>query len=149
MIEDVCDDLNWRIDYDKESKNWDLRWVDGPVSIDVLARMQSHQKINHFPGMSAISRKNNLAKNITKMQAEFPEHYNFCPRTFLLPQDSQKLKSYFSESKRKGLSKTFIVKPEASCQGRGIFLTQNLNCTSIVIIGQRSRCTSTAWCRST
>lgn len=27
----------------------------------------------------------------------------------------------------KGKARTFIVKPEASCQGRGIFLTRNIN----------------------
>lgn len=94
----------------------------------MLAKMASHQKINHFPGMNILSRKNNLSKSILKMQSEFPEHYNFCPRTFLLPQDCQKLKSYYHENKRRGITKTFIVKPEASSQGRGIFLTQNLNC---------------------
>jgi len=30
--------------------------------------MASHQKINHFPGMNTLSRKNNLTKNIARMQ---------------------------------------------------------------------------------
>lgn len=53
----------------------------------------------------------------------------FFPKTFLLPHDSTKFKNYYNEAKKKGILKTFIVKPEASCQGRGIFLTQSLYCT--------------------
>jgi tubulin polyglutamylase TTLL6/13 len=56
--------------------------------------MQSHQKINHFPGMSVLSRKNNLAKNIYKMQLAFPEHYSFAPKTFLLPEDLSLFRIY-------------------------------------------------------
>lgn len=104
-------------------KNWDIKWVDGPVSVEMLSKLQSHQKINHFPGMSTLSRKNNLARNMTKMQMAFPEFYNFIPRTFILPADGLLFKSYFSDNRRRGKQKTFIVKPEASCQGRGIFLS--------------------------
>lgn len=75
--------------------------------------------------MSVISRKNTLALTLARMKEHFPLDYHFFPRTFLLPNDSVKLSQYFSEARRRGLAKTFIVKPEAGCQGRGIFLTQN------------------------
>jgi tubulin polyglutamylase TTLL6/13 len=92
--------------------------------------MQPHQKINHFPGMSTLSRKNNLAKNILRMQSTFPDHYHYSPRTFLLPYEANLLKNYVQDGKRRGSEYTFIVKPEAGCQGRGIYLTQNLNGTA-------------------
>lgn len=79
--------------------------------------------------MNTLHRKNNLAKNLYRMQDQDPDSYDFFPRTFLLPHDSIRLKNYYQEIRKQGILKTFIVKPEANCQGRGIFLTQDINCT--------------------
>ena len=46
--------------------------------------------------------------------------------TFLLPNDYLELKCY-NMGKKDGKAQTFIVKPEASCQGRGIYLTRNID----------------------
>jgi len=35
--------------------------------------MKPYQKINHFPGMISLSRKNNLARNLTKLKKKFPK----------------------------------------------------------------------------
>ena len=35
--------------------------------------MKPYQKINHFPGMFELSRKNNLCKNLMKMRKKFPK----------------------------------------------------------------------------
>jgi tubulin polyglutamylase TTLL6/13 len=32
--------------------NFDLCWTDNHVKQDLFARMQPHQKINHFPGIT-------------------------------------------------------------------------------------------------
>ena len=71
--------------------------------------------------MYALARKNLLAKNLIAMQKYFPKEYNFFPKTWLLPGDIKNFKEQFNYRK----AKTFIVKPEASCQGKGIFLTRN------------------------
>ena len=52
-----------------------------------------------------------------------PEDFDFFPATWILPQDSKNFKEQFNNKK----AKTFIVKPEQQCQGRGIFLTRNCN----------------------
>ena len=98
--------------------------------------------------MNTLSRKNNLAKNLSKMQAAFPELYTFIPKTFILPGDNAILRSYYQEAKRKGLDKTFIVKPEASCQGRGIFLSQSLTGTHVGI-QEKSKAMDNASSRTT
>ncbi len=116
------------------------------MTVDVLNKLQSHQKINHFPGMNTLSRKNNLAKNLSRMQEGFPEIYDYFPKTFMLPSDSSLLKTYYNESKRRGRAKTYIIKPEASCQGRGIFLSQNLECI-FVDISEKSKPMGSVWCR--
>jgi len=73
-----------------------MKWTDGAVSVELLSKLQSHQKINHFPGMNTLSRKNNLAKNMIKMQNYYPEHYNYIPKTFLLPSDLGLLRTYYN-----------------------------------------------------
>ncbi len=44
-----------------------------------------HQKINHFPGMSEICRKDFLARNLNRMLKLFPKDYNIFPRSWCLP----------------------------------------------------------------
>ena len=87
--------------------------------------MKPYQRINHFPGMYALARKNHLARNLMRMQKIFPDDYKFFPQTWLLPSEYPDYRSQYNAKKKN--SKTFIVKPEASCQGRGIFLTRNLD----------------------
>ena len=77
-----------------EGKSWDIKWTDTAVTPDYLAKMLRYQKINHFPGMNVLSRKNNLTKNIMRLQNKFLDYYDFYPKTFLLPFDSNRLKSY-------------------------------------------------------
>lgn len=43
------------------------------------------QKINHFPGMTEICRKDLLARNLNRMQKLYPTEYSFFPRTWCLP----------------------------------------------------------------
>lgn len=59
------------------------------------------------------------------MQKRFQEDYDFFPQTWLLPSEMSGFRKYF-DAIQKNKKKTFIVKPEASCQGRGIFLTRSL-----------------------
>ncbi|XP_072794975.1 tubulin polyglutamylase TTLL6 isoform X2 [Vicugna pacos] len=84
--------------------------------------MKSYQKINHFPGMSEICRKDLLARNMGRMLKMFPKDFHFFPRTWCLPADWGDLQNY-SRSRK---NKTYICKPDSGCQGRGIFITQTV-----------------------
>ena len=66
-------------------QDWDLTWTDGAVHPELLTAMQPFQKVNHFPGMFNLSRKNYLTRNISRMQRSFPEEYDFYPKTWSLP----------------------------------------------------------------
>jgi tubulin polyglutamylase TTLL6/13 len=57
------------------------------------------------------------------MQKLYENTFDFFPRTWILPSDSNDLKNNFSGKK----AKTFIVKPVANCQGRGIYLTREFD----------------------
>lgn len=114
--------FGWKLSTDEEDEKWDILWTDSAVPPEKFSKMQPYQKINHFPGMYSISRKNYLAMNLGKLKKKFPNDYNFFPRSWLYPCDLGDLKSFMQSKKNCYL----IVKPEASCQGRGIFLTKRL-----------------------
>uniref|UniRef100_F6XVE2 Tubulin tyrosine ligase like 6 n=1 Tax=Ornithorhynchus anatinus TaxID=9258 RepID=F6XVE2_ORNAN len=105
-----------------EREEWTLYWTDFSVSLDRVMEMKGYQKINHFPGMSEICRKDLLARNMSRMLKLFPKEFHFFPRTWCLPADWGDLQSY-SRSRK---CKTYICKPDSSCQGRGIFITRSV-----------------------
>jgi hypothetical protein len=43
-----------------------LIWNDTLISMDIVSALKPYQKVNHFPTMSEISRKDLLAKNFDK-----------------------------------------------------------------------------------
>lgn len=114
--------FHWKLSHDDESDEWDVFWTDSAVQPEKLSKMRHYQRINHFPGMYLISRKNYLAFNLGKLKKIFPENYNFFPRTWVVPCDMGDLKAFMQSKKNAYI----IVKPEASCQGRGIFLTRRI-----------------------
>ncbi|XP_054243703.1 tubulin polyglutamylase TTLL13 [Indicator indicator] len=83
--------------------------------------MKRFQKINHFPGMIELCRKDLLARNLNRMLRLFPTDYDIFPRTWCLPADYGDFQAY----RRMRKKRIFICKPESSCQGRGIFITRN------------------------
>jgi tubulin polyglutamylase TTLL6/13 len=121
VIKRVGELSNYQLSSSSEDDEWDLYWHDLGISTERLTRMKPYQKINHFPGMQGLARKNQLGRNLYKMSRIFPNDYNFFPETWLLPYDWGDLKSSLSKKK----TEYFIVKPEGLSQGQGIFLTTN------------------------
>ncbi|XP_055263599.1 tubulin polyglutamylase TTLL6 isoform X3 [Moschus berezovskii] len=105
-----------------ENDDWTLYWTDFSVSLERVMEMKSYQKINHFPGMSEICRKDLLARNMSRMLKMFPKDFHFFPRTWCLPADWGDLQNY-SRSRK---NKTYICKPDSGCQGKGIFITRTV-----------------------
>ncbi|CAD1481291.1 unnamed protein product [Heterotrigona itama] len=123
-----------------EDSSWNLYWTDLSVSVERAKDMKRYQKVNHFPGMTEICRKDLLARNLNRMLKLFPKDYNFFPKTWCFPADKtlsapvrftsiEKFTSSHGEAiayAKLRRSKTFIIKPDTGCQGRGIYLTKNL-----------------------
>lgn len=120
IIHEVAAECSLRTSIE-DDEDWDIWFIDGPVIPSLMMKMKPYQRSNHFPGMYAMARKNLLAKNLLAMQKYFPTEFQFFPSTWLLPGDCKAFRDQFNERK----AKTFIIKPENSCQGKGIFLTRN------------------------
>ncbi|XP_047401569.1 tubulin polyglutamylase TTLL6 isoform X1 [Sciurus carolinensis] len=105
-----------------DNDDWTLYWTDYSVSLERVMDVKSYQKINHFPGMSEICRKDLLARNMSRMLKMFPKDFHFFPKTWCLPADWGDLQTYGRSRK----NKTYICKPDSGCQGRGIFITRTV-----------------------
>jgi tubulin polyglutamylase TTLL6/13 len=81
--------------------------------------------------------------HLRRFKKEFPDHYNFFPQTWIYPADTHEISEYNNKKYRKRAEEIaagvmtqeqsdldppvmFIVKPEAGCQGKGIFIARKL-----------------------
>ena len=112
---------------ERDDPNCLLYWSDLAVPNERISEMKPYQRINHFPGMVEICRKDCLAKNMSKMQKLFPDEFDFTPRTWNMPQESNAFLSQAKESaKKKKRTRTYIAKPSNGAMGNGIRLFRNL-----------------------
>jgi len=118
IVKEVCKILfNYTLTANTNN-DWDLMWADTGINATFVSKMKLYQKVNHFPSMSCLARKNNLAKNLMRMRRHFPREYSFFPPSWVMPKEYNEFKAYHVKHQ----SDIYIVKPEAMCQGRGIFL---------------------------
>uniref|UniRef100_A0A8C5QU09 Tubulin tyrosine ligase like 7 n=1 Tax=Leptobrachium leishanense TaxID=445787 RepID=A0A8C5QU09_9ANUR len=108
-----------------EDETANLIWNDCAVHHEKITDLRNYQRINHFPGMGEICRKDCLARNMTKMIKCQSQEYNFVPRTWIFPAEYTQFQNYVKELKKKRRQKTFIIKPANGAMGHGISLTRN------------------------
>lgn len=127
VILDTAKENGWKVQEDErnESKS-NVFWVDVATINERLRTIQPWQLINHFPGMSNIARKQRMGQNLNRMQRSYPREYGFFPRTWILPAELADFRQQFDGNGVAVNNKIFIVKPDAGCQGKGIFLTKTL-----------------------
>ncbi|KAG7487764.1 hypothetical protein MATL_G00026920 [Megalops atlanticus] len=108
-----------------EDETANLIWNDSAVQHEKIAELRNYQRINHFPGMGEICRKDCLARNMAKMIKNQPQEYSFIPKTWIFPAEYTQFQNYVKELRRKRKQKTFIVKPANGAMGHGISLIRN------------------------
>ncbi|CAD8086279.1 unnamed protein product [Paramecium sonneborni] len=118
VIEEAVQLLEWKVSPSEIECH--IFWKDCYVTDEEYRRLLPYQRINHFPGSYMLGKKNELCRNLNRMRKMYPDDYDFFPRTWQLPYQSE-------EVRQKQGTAIFIVKPEANCQGRGIFLTKKLD----------------------
>eukprot|EP00347_Sterkiella_histriomuscorum_P002781 403366823 len=101
-----------------------LLWSTCMIKSNVYQNLTINQKVNHFPRSYEITRKDLFYQRISRMQALFGfKNYDFVPLTFQYPQEITSLQQEMQKRKEQ----LWIFKPCASSQGKGIFVTQNLD----------------------
>ncbi|GLI60422.1 hypothetical protein VaNZ11_002574 [Volvox africanus] len=145
LVREAAERMGYEVVED-EAELWDLFWSDLSVSSDRVQRLLPFQRLNHFPGMLEICRKAALSRHMARMAARLPTEYRFYPVSLVLPDQLDELMAALKRNKARaeaaaaaasgggeaaaaaaaaaaGVS-TFILKPSAGTQGRGIALVQ-------------------------
>ncbi|CDW91499.1 tubulin-tyrosine ligase family protein [Stylonychia lemnae] len=106
-----------------EVKDWSVLWSCSALKPIVYQQMTKYQKVNHFPQSFYITRKDLMYKQVSRMrEIHGQKHFNFIPKTFLLPNEFVYLEAEMEKDKEK----LWIAKPAASSQGKGIIVTNKL-----------------------
>ena len=80
--------------------------------------------MNHFPKSFEITKKDNLNRNISKMEIDYgKKNFYFIPKTYIFPKE---FSVFLADAERNRLH-TYICKPSFSSRGRGIFLTDSID----------------------
>lgn len=116
----------------KDDGEWDFNWCEVSWLKDNFDHsfMEEHVRICHFRNYYELTRKNLMVKNLKRYRKVLEREAgrleaskcDFFPRTFELPSEYH---LFVEEFKRSGNS-TWIMKPVARSQGRGIFLFRKL-----------------------
>lgn len=115
-VSEAVERLGWR-ELPTLSRDASVLWLEHSDSTDGIAPVQVVSRIEAF---LYYCQKVRLALCLNVWVQELPDDFAFSPRTWILPDDTADLESFVSNSK----GKTFIVKPTAGSQGKGIFLAR-------------------------
>lgn len=114
-----------------EDGEWDFNWCDlSWFRENYFSYMDEHVRINHFRNCYELTRKNFMVKNLKRYRKSIERDSShvqeikcdFFPCTFELPSEYH----LFVEEFKRCSGSTWIMKPVAKSQGKGIFLFRKL-----------------------
>ncbi|KAK2851251.1 hypothetical protein Q5P01_007527 [Channa striata] len=116
----------------KDDGEWDFNWCDVAWLREIFdhSYMEEHARINHFRNHYELTRKNLMVKNLKRYRKNLERELgrieaskcDFFPCTFTLPSEYH----LFVEEFKRSPGNTWIMKPVAKSQGKGIFLFRKL-----------------------
>eukprot|EP00294_Goniomonas_avonlea_P008243 CAMPEP_0114559162 /NCGR_PEP_ID=MMETSP0114-20121206/10775_1 /TAXON_ID=31324 /ORGANISM="Goniomonas sp, Strain m" /LENGTH=726 /DNA_ID=CAMNT_0001744615 /DNA_START=76 /DNA_END=2256 /DNA_ORIENTATION=+ len=121
VVRECLAGLNWREVNTDDCSFW---WIDSGQSTNPERyTMLGRQKINYFPAMNEMCKKKALYRCLKRLRRTSGNKLFFFPPTYVLPEDWDEFREQVAVRK----PKTFIVKPDAGCQGAGIYLVRTGN----------------------
>ncbi|XP_028308961.1 putative tubulin polyglutamylase TTLL9 isoform X1 [Gouania willdenowi] len=114
-----------------DDEQWDFSWSDVAWLREIFDQvyLQEHVRMNHFRNYYELTRKNLMVKNLKHHQKNLKRDAgrtemmcDFFPPTFSLPSEYH----LFVEEFNRNSGSTWIMKPAARSQGKGIFLFRKL-----------------------
>ena len=122
VVKHVAKKLKWNLLLEPVGNlNFDICWMDGHIRQDLFARMQNHQKVNHFPGSTLITQvwasspaRTTLAKISCSSERNLPPNISFFPSPGTYPSNTQTYKPTMSaDNKAKHKPSSWSQKPAA------------------------------------
>lgn len=112
-----------------ESHDWNILWMITSLNSYVYEGLNEYQKINHFPWSYELTRKDWLTNNVVDMQEKFGHApFNIIPDSYVIPEEYTDFYVHYNELKKEAPYKNlWICKPQASSQGKGIFITDDVH----------------------
>lgn len=103
-------------------RDWLVQWS-GPGMRDLAYQgLHEYQRVNHFPGSTELTRKDRLWAHFHEMKQAFGgDTFDFVPQSYVLPDQVEEFLDCYERTNH-----IWIVKPNASSQGKGIFLLRDL-----------------------
>lgn len=106
-----------------KGKEWLVMWSGPRMRDKEYQGLHELQRVNHFPGSTELTRKDRICVHFERMAKRFGrEGFDFLPETYVLPKQMDEFLAVH-EAKPDHI---WIVKPNASSQGKGIYLMKNL-----------------------
>ena len=109
--------------------NWDVMWYGSHIKMKVFQGLQPHQKVNHFPRTTEVTRKDRLVRNLNKMKELHGAQYDYFPPSWVWPlqekvflETHNKLVELDLNNDDKTHKIRWISKPINLSRGRGITL---------------------------
>eukprot|EP00126_Sphaerothecum_destruens_P008373 Sdes_comp20187_c1_seq1m13459 len=111
---------------DMPENYWNIWWKSSRFRRSEIKNSDAHQKFNHFPGTSEITRKDSLCRQMRRYRITYGSLYDFLPCAYILPNEYTKFVAEYSKNVEEKNEKVYICKPADKARGKGIFIFRSL-----------------------